>query len=119
MDRVRVLNIQGKEIIYIDYTGCKTEATIEIFEKAKEAVLLQQKDCLLLSNFERTYITPAFMRLAEREMLPLKHLIKKNVFINLSAPQRMILKGFSLFIGSKDYVAFDSYDEAIDFLLCE
>ena len=49
----------------------------------------------------------------------LKHLIKKNAFINLSSPQRMILKGFRLFIGSENYVAFDHYDEAIAYLISE
>jgi len=116
MPGVELIQISGKEIISIDYTGCKPAQMITIFNQAKE-IVLTKSDCLLLTNFEGSYITPAFMRHAEREMLPLRHLIKKNSFIGMTLPQRMILKGFQLFIGKDVYVAFDKRQEAIDYLV--
>ena len=90
---------------------------IAIFNEAKEAVVRRNGDCLLLANFERSYVTPAFLRHAEKEMGEVKHLIKKNAFIGLTLPQRMILKGFRIFIGKDDYFAFDDRQEAIDYLI--
>jgi hypothetical protein len=116
MPGIEIIQISGKEIIYIDYTGCKPAQMITVFNQAREIVLIK-KDCLLLTNFDRAYITPAFMRHAEREMLPLRHLIKKNSFIGMTLPQRWILKGFQLFIGKDVYVAFDNRQEAIDYLI--
>jgi hypothetical protein len=116
MPGVDLIQVSGREIISIDYSGCKPAEMISIFDQAKE-IVLTKKDCLLLTNFERSYITPQFLRHAEREMLNLRHLIKKNSFIGMTLPQRMILMGFRLFIGKNDYLAFDNRQEAIDYLL--
>lgn len=117
MKRVERLIISGKEIISVDYSGCKPAQMIEVFEEAKKIVVNGQGDFLILTNFERTFITPLFLRHAESEMLKVKHLIKRNAFIGMSLTQRMILKGFSLFIKEKTYVAFDTRQQAIDYLL--
>ena len=116
MARVQLLQISGKEIISVDYSGCKPDEMIAVFDEAKEMVVRKNGDGLLLSDFERCYVTPSFMRHAEREMLLVKHLIKKNAFIGLTFPQRMILKGFKLFLGENDYLAFDVRQEAINYL---
>jgi hypothetical protein len=57
------------------------------------------------------------MRHVEKEILPVKHLIKENSFIGMTLPQRMILKGFQLFMGKDNYVAFGNRQEAIDYLI--
>ncbi|MGC4023477.1 MAG: hypothetical protein QM734_16765 [Cyclobacteriaceae bacterium] len=117
MDRVSVLKILGKDIISVDYSGCKAEQMIEIFNQAKEIIENSNGGCLILANFERTFVTPSFMRHAEKEILQVRHLISRNAFINLSRPQLMILKGFRLFIGKDDFLSFGSYQEAIDYLI--
>ncbi len=116
MARVQALRISGKEIISVDYSGCKPAEMIAVFDEAKEIVVRKNEECLLLGNFERCYITPSFVRHAEREMLPLKHLIKKNAFIGMTFPQQMILKGFRLFMDRHDYLAFDNQQDAIKYL---
>jgi len=117
MPGVELIQISGKEIISIDYSGCKPAEMITLFDQAKEIILTKKGDCLLLANFERSYITSQFMRHAEKEMLTVSHLIKKNSFIGMTLPQRMILKGFQLFIGKDEYVSFDNRQEAIDYLV--
>jgi hypothetical protein len=118
MPGVELMQISGKEIIYIDYSGCKPAEMIRVFDQAKEIILTKKGDCLLLTNFEHSYITPAFMRHAEKEMLVVSHLIKRNSFIGMTYPQRIILKGFRFFIRKDDYIHFDNRQKAIDYLLC-
>ncbi|MBS1557334.1 MAG: hypothetical protein JST69_01300 [Bacteroidetes bacterium] len=117
--RVKKIQVSGREIICIDYSQCKADKLIYVFNLAKEIVVNSGKECLLLNNLDRTYITPPFLRHVEREMYPLRHLVKKNAFINLTIPQRMILKAFALFMNTKDYLAFDTYDEAIRYLISD
>ncbi|MBS1682536.1 MAG: hypothetical protein JST48_12555 [Bacteroidetes bacterium] len=117
MPKVELLQVSDKEIIFVDYSGCKPEQMIEVFNQAKEIVLTKTEGCLLLTNFEHSYISPTFMRHAEREMPLVKHLIKKNAFIGMTLPQRMILKGFRSFIGEDDYISFDNREEAIEYLV--
>lgn len=119
MRRVELITISDKEIISVDYSGCKPAQMIEVFEEAKGIVVGSKGDCLILTNFAGTFITPLFLRHAEREMLNVKNLIKKNAFIGMTRTQRIILKGFSLFIGEKTYEAFDTRQQAIDYLLSE
>jgi hypothetical protein len=119
VSRVKHIQISGKEILSIDYSGCKAEEMIEAFNQAREEVLRVNGNCLILTNLANAFITPIFLRYAEQEMPKVKHLIKKNAFINMSFPQRMILKGFTLFIGKKDFVAFNTYEEAIHYLVTD
>ena len=117
MPWVELFQVSGKEIISVYYSGCKPAQMIEVFDHAKKIVLTKKGDCLILTNFERAYITPPFVRHAEREMMPIKHLLKKNAYIGMTFPQRMILKGFQIFMGKEDYIAFSSRQEAIDYLI--
>ena len=117
MPGVSYRQILGKEILVVDYTGCKSDQMIQIFDQAKYEVLAKGKMCRILTDLSNTYITPNFMRHAEREMLEVKHLIIKNAFIGMSQPKRMILRGFSLLMGKKDFVAFDTEKEALEYLL--
>jgi len=120
MPGVELIQVSGKEIISIDYTNCKPDQMLEIFERAKQLVISKKEgDCLLLTNFEGAYITSVFMRHAEKEMVQIRHLIKKNSFIGMTFPQRMILKGFSFFIGKEVYLPFDNRQQAIDYLISE
>jgi hypothetical protein len=117
MPGVSYIQVLGKEILVVDYTGCKNDQMILLFDEAKRAILAKGERCRILTDLSKTYITPNFMRHAEREMLEVKHLIIKNAFIGMNQPKRMILRGFSLLMGKTDFVAFDSEKEALDYLL--
>lgn len=119
MPGVSYIQVLGKEILVVDYSGCKSDQMIDIFNQAKREILARGERCWILADLSNTYITPNFMRHAEREMLEVKHLIIKNAFIGMSKPKRMILKGFSLLMGKDDFVAFDTKEEAIEYLLKE
>ena len=80
MTRVEKIQVSGREIISIDFTDCKSEQMIMIFNQAKELVS-KSENCLVLTNFERSYITAAFLRHVEKEIVEVKHLIKKDAFI--------------------------------------
>ena len=115
---IEKIQVSGKEIISIDFTGCKSDQMIVIFNQAKELVS-KNENCLVLTNFERTYIKASFLHHVEKEILEIKHLIKKDAFIGMSFPQRMILNAFKLFLGRKEFLSFDSRQEAIAYLINE
>ena len=90
---------------------------ITVFNQAKQIILGKKGDCLLLANFEHTYMVSPFMRHAEKEILMVRHLIKKNAFIGMTFPQQMILKGFRFLIKKEALVHFNTRQEAIDYLI--
>ena len=117
MPGAELIQVSGKEILYIDYSGCKPAEMLRIFDQAKEILLTMRGDGLLLTNFGHSYITPLFMRHAEKEILTVGHLIKKNSLIGMTLPQQMILKGFRFFIGKDHYSHFDTREQAIEYLI--
>lgn len=119
MSGVSYIQVSGKEIISIDYAGCKSDQMIQIFDQAKREVLAKGERCRILTDFNNTYITPDFLRHAEKEMVEVNHLIIKNAFIGMSRPKRMILKGFVLLMGKKEFEAFDTREQALEYLLKE
>lgn len=119
MPGISFIHVSGKEILVIDYSGCKTDRMLQIFDQAKAEVIAKGEPCRILTDFSNTYITPDFLRHAEREMQALKHLVTKNAFIGMSRPKRMILKGFALLMGKKEFEAFDTREQALEYLLKE
>jgi len=117
MHGVELIQIADKEIIYINYSGCNPKEMIVVFDQAKEMVLTKNGNCLLLTNFQDSYITPLFMQHVRKEMPKVDFMIRKNAFIGMSAPQKTILEGFRLFIGNDHYSHFDSRQKAIDYLI--
>lgn len=117
MSRVSYIQVSGKEVLVVDYSGCKTEQMLQLFNQAKLEVIKKGEPCRILTDFSNTYITPEFLRHAEKEMVGIKHLIIKNAFIGMSRPKRMILKGFALLMRKPDFVAFDTEKEALDYLV--
>jgi hypothetical protein len=118
MPGVSYLQVSGKEVLFIDYAGCKTKQMLLLFDQAKLEILAKGVPCSILTDLSDTYITPDFLRHAEKEMVEVNHLIIKNAFIGMSGPKRMILKGFNLLM-KKEFVAFDTREQALDYLLKE
>lgn len=116
MPGIHYIQVSGREILVVNYSGCKSDQMIEIFNLAKREILAKGERCRVLTDLSHTYITPNFMRHAEREMLEVKHLIIKNAFIGMTQPKRIILRGFSLLMGKRDFVAFDTEEEALEYL---
>lgn len=119
MPGLSYIQVSGKEIVYVDYSGCKTDQMLSIFDQTKREILAKGVRCRILTDFNNTYITPEFLRHAEKEMPEVKHLIIKNAFIGMSRPKRMILKGFVLLMRKPDFVAFDTEKEALEYLLSD
>lgn len=118
MGEIRIIDVNKLSIIVIDYSNCKEREMIELVDRVRPLITEERSPILLLSNFHNTYVTPAFMRHAEKEVDAVKHLIVKSAFIGLNTPKKMILKGFNLFL-NRDYRAFESEQEAIDYLVTD
>lgn len=116
MDRIKKIIHQGKEIILLDYSGCKTEQMITLINLAKQWIEEKNQPVLVLSIFHKNYVTPEFMRHVEKELKKVEHLIDKNAIIGLSAVQKWILLGVNLWY-TRQIHHFDSYEKALEFLV--
>ena len=119
MAGVRGINVYGRDIIWVDYEGCKTsEQMIQIFDEAVDFLMKKNEESLVITNFKNAYITPPFLSHVEEQTPRVAHLIKRNAFVGMNKSKKMILKGINESL-CVNYPAFDSEHEAIEFLLKE
>jgi len=116
MEKIWKIVHKGKEISVLDYSGCKPDKMIKLFMERKRLVQAENKPVLVLSIFKDNYVTPEFMRVVEKGVQEIESLIERNAIIGLSEIQKWILKGMNLWY-KKQVHHFDSYDEALDFLV--
>lgn len=118
MEKVRKIYHKGKSILVVDYTGCKTDRMIEIFDTAKHWIQTENKPALVVSIFNKNYATPEFMRHVEKGLKEVESLIDCNAAIGLSDIQKWIVKGVNLWYKRQVYY-FDTYNEALEFLAAD
>ena len=110
---------KNKEILVLDYSDCKADGMIGLLLAAKEVVIQERKNVLVLSILNKNnYVSPKFMRALESELRQVEHLILKNAVTGISDVQRWIVKGMNLWYRRQLHI-FDSVDKALDFLVSE
>jgi len=116
-ERLKNIIYKDKEILVIDYSGCKEAAMIEIIFAAKDLILRENKSVLVLSTFNnKNYASPRFIRTVEKELREVEHLISKNAITGISEVQRWIVKGINIWY-KRQLHPFDSIDKALDYLV--
>jgi hypothetical protein len=116
MVSIKEINRDDKILFLVDYSNCKEAEMLSGEAEVKVKILQINKPILLISVFnEKGYITPRFMRVAERDNIELAHLIDKQAVVGLNLVKKMILKGFNILL-RRNIRNFDSIDEAVQFL---
>ena len=116
-ERLKTIIHKNTEILVLDYSDLKESEMIKLITAAKELIARENKKVVVLSILNRkNYISPKFMRTAERQIREVEHLIVKNSITGISEVQGWLVKGINLWHKSRLHV-FDSVDNALDFLV--
>jgi hypothetical protein len=117
MDSVRLMRYKDREILVIDYSGCKGEKMIGQFDRAKTLVLAENRSFPILSIFDnRTFVSPEFMRHVEKNVPELESFIDKQAIVGISLVQGWILKGMNLWYKTQVH-PFNTTEEALEYLV--
>jgi len=116
MGLVKEIIVRDRKILVRNYSFCKEAEMIALADQAKEIIQQHNQPSLLLSCFNNCYATPAFMRHVEKIVSENLHYIEKQAFVGLNTPKKIILKGFNFFL-NRDYQAFDTKNEAVEYLV--
>lgn len=117
MGEVRKIEIDQQVIFEIDYSDCNTEQMISLLSKLQELVLAEKNPCLILGCFaQRNFLTPTFVRYAEKVTKETLHRIKKMAITGTTTPQKFIIKGYNILF-QRNFKLFDTREEAIRYLL--
>lgn len=117
MKGIDVVHVSNKEIIIVDYSNCNEGEMIELVVKLGGFLQSRNKPARILAIYDaRNFLTPKYMRQAERTTSETIHLINKIAFIGLSTPRQMILKGYN-YLFKKNFKSFQLQEDALVYLV--
>ncbi len=111
---------KGKEILYINYQGCKSEQEmIALLKEAAALIIKENKPYLQLTDMTNAFATPGYMKEAKKIAKDTPKLAKKRAIVGIDSAGRLfLLKMYSIVIGSENAVKpFSSLEEAKDWLV--
>lgn len=120
MAGIEKITHKGKEILYINYQGCKSEQEmIELMKEAAALITKEKKEYLQLTDMTGAFATPGYMKEAKKIAKVTPKLAKKRAIVGIDSPgRRFLLKMYSLVIGSENALKpFPSLQEAKDWLV--
>ena len=119
MGSVSKLDIKGKEVLVIDYSGCKEDDMIKLLDQLKEVVYSEAgKKRLILSCHENSYLTASFMRYAEAKTRESIDIVDKLAFTGIDPVKKIIVKGYALMF-KRNFKVFNTREEAIAYLVSD
>jgi hypothetical protein len=119
VDRVKLINHNGKKIIHVTYSGLSNrneKEFIDAIDFVTQFMLKQGRDLLILSDFrDSTGNNIVFEKLKQASSI-VKPFRKKSAVIGISGVKSIFLKGVNLFSKS-NLLAFTDLDEAKNWLV--
>lgn len=116
MDRITYIQHKGREIICVDYSGCKEAEMIYLTQLHRDLVLKENKPSLFIANYENTYGTPDYMKAAKDFTQATNHLITRGAFLGITGAKVYLLKGITFFF-NVNFKTFTTKEEALEFLV--
>ena len=112
-DRLRIEVLNGRRIVFVDYTGLKEKEMIELVIKHLELTLKTKLP--FIADFRNCYATGEYMKHGRKFVELTMQNVSKGAFLGVDEIKSFILKGIVLQYGV-NYQAFGSKEKAIEFL---
>lgn len=119
MERVRWIEVKGKKIIYIDYTGLKElEEMFAVLDECVKIVKTLPGNYLSLTNFTDSVASSEFMdRLKKEGKSVFEQKTGKGASVGITGLKLILFQAYLRFTGSKNRKLFNTEREAIDWLV--
>ncbi len=117
MGGVRKIQINGQEILEVDYSGAKESEMINLVVQAAEILEKESVPLPLITIFgSSNYATPSFMNVLKEKLSKYEPLISKQAVVGLSITQKILLMGLNIFL-QRNFKAFNSVEEGLRYVL--
>jgi hypothetical protein len=119
MPGVSRIRHREKEILFIDYAGCRNDhEMIEILKEAQKIIVTENKEYLQLISVINVFVTPEYMREAKKVAKETPKLASRRAIVGVnSQARRILLQTYNLIIGVGAVKPFSSIEEAKDWLV--
>lgn len=115
---VSYITHKNKQILYVDLTQSKSEASsLELLEETKEAYLAANTKLLVLVNTEGAFVNPVVSnKMKEYGRMYFKDRAEKRAFVGIQGLKKLILKAYTRMVGGNIRV-FDDVESAKEYLV--
>ncbi len=119
MAGVSKITHKGKEIVFADYRGCKTDKEMLIvLQQMGEMVKSISGSYLQLSDFTNSYLTRAYMKELKISAKTLPQTAKKRAIVGIdSKAKKILLEIYNMLISKNKVIPFNTVGEAKDWLV--
>ncbi|WP_420580361.1 hypothetical protein [Reichenbachiella sp.] len=110
---------EGKAIMYADYSACKqSDQQLALLEEVAVEIAKTPEPTLLLVSYEGVSGGIAYMnRLKELGNTVFKEHMKCSAVLGINGIKKILFNGYNRATGATNVSAFDSRDEALDWLV--
>ncbi len=119
MERVRFIEHKGKKILYIDFSNCSEEESLDVIEQGKKEVKSQPENSLLtLTNVNKTKYNSKVVGAFREFTKGNKPYVRAAAIIGLSKIKKMIFKAVKEF-SQRPLQEFSDEEKAKDWLVIQ
>jgi hypothetical protein len=107
---------QGKEILYVDYTGMTKEEVLQTMDDATAFALKENRPLLRLSNMTGVFGVKEVLEKAQHSGKVTNHLTIKRAAVGITGAKKVLLNAYNRVSGNSTKV-FDTVEKAKDWLV--
>lgn len=114
---ISYINHNGKKVLYIDYSKCKTvEETLNVLEEVKKEYLKTTGLLITLNDFTGAYGSSEYMKKAnEYAKEVFNNKTAKNAAIGVTGIKKILLQAYNVVVKDK-LQTFETKEEALNYL---
>ena len=114
---VSIVKHQGKDIVFTDYTHCKTpEETIRVVNEAEKFLLSYPGKALVLVDVTGARGSKEYMERAKEVSKRVSHKVEKRAVVGITGLKMILFQGYTRIIKGNTR-PFNSREEALAFLV--
>jgi hypothetical protein len=119
MSRVQIVPHKSKQIVYLDFTGCKVADLLPIIEEAKRVIASQPKEsALILTNVTDTEISKDTSALMKDFTTHNKPYVKASAVIGVEGLKKIIYNAVQA-VSGRHISSFSTLEQAKDWLVAQ
>jgi hypothetical protein len=119
MSRVQMVSHKGKQVVYLDFSGCKAADLHPIIDEAKRVIANQPKEsALILSNVTDTEISKDTSQIMKDFTLHNKPFVKASAIIGVEGLKKIIYNAVQS-VSGRHISSFSTADQAKDWLIAQ
>jgi hypothetical protein len=119
MSRVQIVPHKGKQIVYLDFSGCKVADLLPALEEAKRVIAKQPKESgLILTNVTDTEISKDTSALMKDFTTHNKPYVKASAVVGVEGLKKIIYNAVQA-VSGRHISSFGTIDQARDWLVSQ